>query len=189
MCAHHAIRNVQHTISCMSSMPLCMHTCICSIRLSWVLCMCNTHVYPVSIPTTPMCSDQHLCQVYKNVMWIFPSCACYRRHSHCCRHVRNVVHVKFDMHRSPFLPLVGPLGVCGNTDSPYRWVGQDPPAYWVTAFQVSFYATHCRWPCTTLQTFQRSLIWKAWVIIFMWVVQTLCHMTQVLLKLFLVHGH
>ena len=171
MCAHHAIRNVQHTISCMSSMPLCMHTCICSIQLSWVICMCNTHVYPISTHyTTHVQWPASVPSVQKCYVDI-PSCACRRRHSHCCRHVRNVVHVKFDMHRSPFLPLVGPLGVSGNTDSPYRWVGQNPPAYWVTAFQVSFYATHCRWPCTTFQTLQRSLVWKAWVMIFMWVVK------------------
>ena len=113
MCAHHDyIMHEQHAL--MHAHTHMQHTTV----------MGNMHVQQACIPSLyplpPMCSDQHLCQVYKNVMWIFPSCACCRRHSHCCRHVRNVVHVKFHMHRSPFLPLVGPLGVCGNTDSPYR---------------------------------------------------------------------
>ena len=113
MCAYHDyIMHEQHAL--MHAHTHMQHTTV----------MGNMHVQQACIPSLyplpPMCSDQHLCQVYKNVMWIFPSCACCRRHSHCCRHVRNVVHVKFHMHRSPFLPLVGPLGFCGNTDSPYR---------------------------------------------------------------------
>ena len=48
------------TISCMSSMPLCMHTRICSIRLSWVICTCNKHVYPVSTHYRP-CAVTSIC--------------------------------------------------------------------------------------------------------------------------------